>query len=320
MPSTGSYNSSSGVWSDLNLASGQSITMQLSGTIDPAATGSLTNNVTVTAPAGATDTNLSNNTTADTDTLTPQVDLAVTKTDGQTEAVPGTNVTYTIVVTNNGPSTATGVVINDLLPGDISFVSDTLGQGTYNSTTGVATVGTIAPGGLVTLTLTGTIDAAETGMISNTATVSSNGTETDTSNNMATDTDTLTPQADLSVSKTDNTSTVFRGSPDTYTITVTNHGPSTITSLILNDTVPADLDSPVFTPLTGSYDSGTGVWSGLNLASGQSITMQLSGTINVEAADTITNSVSVSPPAGVTDPVMGNNTAADVDDVSSPIG
>ena len=175
MPSTGSYDSGTGVWSGLSLASGQSITMQLSGTIDPAATAMLTNNVTVTAPAGATDTNTSNNTATDTDTLTPQVDLGVTKTDGQTEAVPGTNVTYTIVVTNNGPSTATGVVINDLLPANISFVGDTLSQGTYNSTTGVATVGTIAPGGSVTFTLTGTVDAAATGTITNTATVSSNG-------------------------------------------------------------------------------------------------------------------------------------------------
>jgi uncharacterized repeat protein (TIGR01451 family) len=38
--------------------------------------------------------------------LTPQGDLSITKTDGVASKVPGTSVTYTITVTNNGPSHA----------------------------------------------------------------------------------------------------------------------------------------------------------------------------------------------------------------------
>ncbi len=45
-----------------------------------------------------------NNSATDTDTLTPQADLSITKTDGVTTAVPGTSVTYTIVASNAGPS------------------------------------------------------------------------------------------------------------------------------------------------------------------------------------------------------------------------
>src|SRR5207247_72321 len=94
-PSAGSYNSTSGVWSGLTLATGQSVTITLSGTIDPAATGNMTNSVHVAPPVGVTDTDLTNNDATDTDTLTPQADLAAAKTDGKLTAVPGTSDTYT---------------------------------------------------------------------------------------------------------------------------------------------------------------------------------------------------------------------------------
>ena len=68
-PSAGSYNSDSGLWSGLNLASGQSVFITLSGVIG-IATGSLSNTAAVFAPAGATETNPVNNIATDTDTLT----------------------------------------------------------------------------------------------------------------------------------------------------------------------------------------------------------------------------------------------------------
>ena len=74
-------------------------------------------------PGGATytDPNLGNNSATDTNTQgTPQIDLAVTKTDGQTSYVPGAPVTYTIEVTNAGPSTANGFAIADLVPASIT--------------------------------------------------------------------------------------------------------------------------------------------------------------------------------------------------------
>ena len=58
----------------------------------------------MTPPAGVTDPNLANNSATDTDTLTPQADLAITKSDGVTSVAPGQPTTYTIVVSNNGPS------------------------------------------------------------------------------------------------------------------------------------------------------------------------------------------------------------------------
>ena len=119
-PSAGSYDPGTRVWSGLSLASSQSVTITLTGTIDPSATGSLTNTVTV---AGTADTNPGNNSATDVDTLTPQADLAITKTDGTASVAPGTPDTYTIVVSNNGPSTAVAAPVTDMFPAAITSVS-----------------------------------------------------------------------------------------------------------------------------------------------------------------------------------------------------
>jgi uncharacterized repeat protein (TIGR01451 family) len=80
-------------------------------------------------------------------------------------------------------------------------------------------------------------------------------------NNSGTDNDTLTPQADLSVTMTDGQTIVVRGTSGTYTITVSNNGPSTVSSLTLTDTIPAALLNPNFaqpgpTTQTPGYGAG----------------------------------------------------------------
>ncbi|WP_206412553.1 DUF11 domain-containing protein, partial [Lysobacter enzymogenes] len=64
-------------------------------------------------------------------------DLAVVKTASSATPVVGTNVTFTITLTNNGPSDAAGVNVNDQLPAGYAFVSATPSVGTYNNGTGV---------------------------------------------------------------------------------------------------------------------------------------------------------------------------------------
>ena len=86
----------------------QRLTLTINGVVASGASGPLANTVTVAAGAGATDTTPANNSATDTDTPgMSQVDLTITKTDGQTSYVAGTPIAYTIVVTNAGPSTAT---------------------------------------------------------------------------------------------------------------------------------------------------------------------------------------------------------------------
>src|SRR6185295_9511034 len=70
-----------------------------------------------------------NNSATDTDTLTPSADLSVTKIDTPDPVVVGTNLTYTITVTNNGSSDAQSLQLSDAVPVNTTLVSFTVPGG-----------------------------------------------------------------------------------------------------------------------------------------------------------------------------------------------
>jgi uncharacterized repeat protein (TIGR01451 family) len=103
-----------------------------------------------------------------------EADLAVTKTVDNPAPAVGATIIYAIALTNNGPDTATGVEVEDILPTGVTYVSSTATQGTYVSGIGLWAVGTVAVGSTETLTITVTVDEGTAGLtITNTATVSS---------------------------------------------------------------------------------------------------------------------------------------------------
>ena len=181
---------------------------------------------------GADDTTSGNNSSTDTTDLDVQYDLSIVKTDGQTTDVPGTSISYTIVVTNAGPSAATNVLVADTFPASLTGVTwtsvgsagvmgnDASGSGNINDT-----VSFIPVGGTITYTVNATIAPTATGTLSNTATVSG-ADDTNPSNNSSTDTTALDVQYDLSIVKTDGQTTDVPGTTTTYTIVVTNAGPA----------------------------------------------------------------------------------------------
>lgn len=118
-------------------------------------------------------------------------------------------------------------------------------------------------------------------------------------------------KADLELTVDDGQVQTIPGAPITYTLTVINHGPNTVNSIRLKDEVPTTVLSPLFTPAAGSYDILTGIWSGLTLATGQSVTMTLEGTVDPLAEGSVSNTATVFPPAGVGDPNLANNTDTD---------
>lgn len=106
--------------------------------------------------------------------LTPMTgaDLSVTKTVSNAAPTSGSNVTYTLSVNNAAVSvlTATGVTVLDLMPAGVTFVSAT-GTGSYNSATGIWTVGSLAPNSTATITITVTVTASSGATITNGAEV-----------------------------------------------------------------------------------------------------------------------------------------------------
>ena len=87
--------------------------------------------------------------------------------------IPGTSVTYTLTVTNEGPSPATGVVAQDKLPSGVTFES-AQGDGTYDAASGKWDLSgeVIEKGATRTLLITVTIDASAAGsVVTNTATI-----------------------------------------------------------------------------------------------------------------------------------------------------
>ena len=134
-------------------------------------------------------------------------------------------------------------------------------------------------GGSVTYTATAAISPSATGVLSNTATVDAGSVfEIDPRDNTDTDTDTLSPSADLSISKDDGVTTATPGGSVTYTIIASNNGPSDAPGATVADTFPAS-ETATWT-CAGAHggscrglDSGSGnINASVDLPSGGSVT------------------------------------------------
>jgi uncharacterized repeat protein (TIGR01451 family) len=177
-------------------------------------------------------------------------DLSITKTDGADSATPGSELTYTIVVSNLGSVAIQGARVTDTMPKEFSDVRWTCEASPNSSCANPEGSGNLDvlvnldSGSNITFSITGLLSSDAVGTIANTATVSApqSVTDPDLSNNTATDSDEITALSDLLVSKTVNASQATMGDPVTYTIRVRNLGPSDATQTMLKDQLPAGLN------------------------------------------------------------------------------
>lgn len=114
-------------------------------------------------------------------------DLSVTKSvTGGPSFAAGGNLNYSIHVVNNGPGSASSVVMTDVVPSGSTFVSATSSQGSCSGTTTViCTLGTLANGGGATISLVLKVPSAP-GTVSNTASVTALELDPDPTNNSST--------------------------------------------------------------------------------------------------------------------------------------
>jgi len=196
----------------------------------------------------------------------PYVEPLVIDKDAVTDSVvAGTQVTYSIAIRNIGATALTNVTISDTLPAGFTFASSSITASNANRTaTSDPTIGDTTPvwgtwtlnaGGSVTILFTADVaSSVAAGVYDNTAYASSDqsgpvddeGTigqddNTPTGEDPEADEDvTITTVADLAVFKYDNPDPVAAGSTLTYTIVVTNYGPSDAQNVVITDTLSAD--------------------------------------------------------------------------------
>ena len=291
------------------IVAGGTATVQVVARVAASFTGtSVTNSASVTSQTP--DANADNNSDAVTTTITRSADLSITKTASPTTVTAGTTSTFTLVATNNGPSDASDVVITDPAVTGLEALSASTTQGTCTTTAGTVRcpAGTVANGSSVRVTITARVPATRAaGTVTNTAAVTASTADPSTGNNSASAELTVRSQADLVLTKTASPNPIQPGNPVTYTLRVTNNGPSQATGAAIVDSLP---DDTTFV----SGDAGC-------TAAGQTVTCAV-GTLAVGASATRTvvalipdsfPGTSLTNTARVTsdnDPDTGNNTAS----------
>jgi len=257
-------------------------------------------------------------------------DLTIMVTDNETTAVAGVRKDpYIIVVTNSGPSTVTGAVVRDVFP--VTFVGVTFTATQNGGVSGYTASGigdindtlTMPVGSFITYRALGTLSSSATGTIANTANVTSPDGVIDPNldNNTGSDTDTITLVGNLQARVTDGTANVVPGRQYTYRISVSNSGPSDVRGAAIRDTFPYVFTGVSFTATqsggaSGFTANGTGdINDTVTLPADSVIVYSATGMLSPSAQGTMSDTVTVTSPQGVTDPDVGNNTETDIDTI-----
>ena len=262
--------------------------------------------------AGGPIANIASVTTSDTDpvagnnsaevdtTIADSADLALSQI-GPAAAQAGNNVSYTIILTNNGPSTASSVEIDDATPSGLSSVSVSGDCAAFP-----CTFASLAPGDVKTTTATFAVPADYAGnQIANVANVTSATSDPNLNNNIASANTTVGSGADLALTMTAS-ATVPVGGRVTYTLTLTNNGPSTANDVQVNDTLASGL---VFAGNSGDCTSTFPcVFGSLQPGATRTVITTACVPSNYSGSYLIQSGGSASSSSA--DPFMGNNAAA----------
>ncbi|HEY4278996.1 MAG TPA: DUF11 domain-containing protein [Conexibacter sp.] len=288
----------------------------VSGDLD-AGQASCTVSVDVTSSTAGTYTNGPGNVTTtglnpptDTTVRFRAADLSVVKTATSPAAVPGTDVSYDLVVRNDGPDTAVNASLTDPLPAGLTFKSASSGcTGSAQNVT--CAIGDLPAGQSRTYTVTASVAAdLPAGELDNTANVRSDTTDPDPGNNTSTSREPVDPQADLSIVKRASADRPVPGRELTYTLTVTNSGPSLARAITVSDPLPRGLS---FVSADGAckLSDGTVTCTAASLAVRRSLTFRVVTRVATSVTDRITNTATVTSSTRDPDP-RDNRSTVDV--------
>lgn len=317
-PSQGNYtdtlvplNGVPDTWNVGSLAVGAGASLDIRVTVNNGIAGTTVTNTATLNPAGLNhpDYNPVNN-SASVTFLAGAVDLEVTKSaDNYGPAQNGT-VTFSVLVKNLGPNTATGVVVRDILPAGLTYQSSTVSQGGFtdtltplNSVPETWTIGTLDKDASATLTVTALVTAvAGTTIHNNASLLALDQHDTDSANNIE-DAVLQVGGTDLRVTKLSRKTTAPATAFADYTlvspsnrvefqVVVTNFGPANATNVALTDILPSGTSFVSYTATQGSYDgagNGSKVWTVGAVNVNASATLTLTADVAGGATGTITN-------------------------------
>jgi len=225
----------------------------------------------------------------------------------------GTNVVVNYSVTNLSSTTPSlSVVVNDLDPVGLTGVASPPPQGTYSSGLGgVWDVGTVAPSTTLTLTVTYNVLPAQLSY-STTAFITASTVDLNSANNSWAITINVN-DADLAVTVTAvPDETTPRGFDDIvqYTVTITNNGPNPVFGATVATVLPTETIE-LAPPVVSEGSFGSGSWTGINLAPGESATLVWDAKVNTCFFSSLDYSASLSSPV---DAITSNN----ADSISHP--
>ncbi|HUF47613.1 MAG TPA: FG-GAP-like repeat-containing protein [Vicinamibacterales bacterium] len=230
-------------------------------------------------------------------------DLSVTVTAApDPTVVAGTSLTYTIEVTNAGPSGAIDVIIQNLLPPELHVIGGDCVYGTPVT----CRIDRLPVGDTATRTIEVEVDQFARGSIANTVKVSSAEEDPDGGNNAATVETAIEAITDLLLTLTADPNPVVAGTSLRYLVQVTNAGPSGATALAVRQTLP-----PGVTFVSGCAEAGgTATCTLERLARETSARLSVLVDVDPFTRGTLTSTATVAGAQDERDPDPGTNTHA----------
>ena len=289
----------------------------------------ITNTASISAPSGVTNTNVATGCVAgvcsapDSDLITASVPT-VSKTFAPTTILAGGTSLLVITFTNTHKlvSATFSTAFIDIYPTGMINATTTLAATTCIGGAVTATSGanqlSLPVGTLIAPNSSCSVSAVVTSITSpqpaNTIPAGSLTTSVGANPSLITATLTVSPSADLVITKSTGNATPSAGGTFTFTIVIGNNGPSAVTDATWTDTLPVGLGTITGIVTNGgitAVGTGTSVISGTStLASGQVATVTFQVSVAGSASGVLTNTANVSVPAGTTDTVPGNNSSS----------
>lgn len=282
----GNYDVKSGIWTIDSLAPETDETLNIYCKVNKI--GKILNFVSVNSTQY--DWNESNNHDNESVNAVKIADLSVIKLINNSNPNYNDLIKWTIIVSNNGPNMATGVIVNDLLPKSVEYISSYRSKGFYNPVNGIWDVGNLNAGEKLQLNIVSKI--VKTGDITNVVNVKGNEKDSNLTNNHFEKSVHVKPAADLSIEKSVSKQEVNINDLIEYVIEITNNGPDSAENIKVSELLNPNLKVISFESTKGNFNNTNNVLTIDSLVNGEKVRLTINAAAN--ACGKFENKVAVS--------------------------